>query len=317
MKRKEIQSDSLEREYLSHSSIINFESKMERRKARKMLVERKRRERMDRCFDKLKCIVNARGRESVEKADILESSVELLERLVMKSMGSPATDHFHDGYLKCATDVENFLFHNYEKETKLRHDIKCFMLENHKILSQNKHQAYMQNVQTPLKTRAMQPLLLGPFPNNHQTSFYPNFNQPLFTSTPKSKLVDVLKRPSQTNHQCLLQLSTPKRVVPSKPSYSDSASCVKNHRNFESFQDSAFYSAASLDIKSMDKHENPALSDNKDNSSKRRFKKFKSNNGKNHENKENTLEMIFEKHINSLENPKSTKKLESSVWRPF
>ena len=106
MKRKEIGSDRLNKDFLTHPRVTCEDLKLQRRKARKMLVERKRRERIERSYEDLKGILYANNvsNDVVEKADILESTVLLLQRLTAPKAGGSNPHAVHSGVFHTSCD---------------------------------------------------------------------------------------------------------------------------------------------------------------------------------------------------------------------
>lgn len=97
-------------DYLHSDRSLQF--KRERRKARKVIVERLRRERIDRCLDQLKhwlqdsTLASQSQAENcnLEKADILELTVSQLRRMVANTQLQSVY-----GYSACVNEVNDFL----------------------------------------------------------------------------------------------------------------------------------------------------------------------------------------------------------------
>ncbi|XP_069473961.1 transcription cofactor HES-6-like [Ambystoma mexicanum] len=87
------------------------------RKLRKPLIERKRRERINNCLDKLKeTVVGAfhLDQSKLEKADILEMTVQHLQNIQGNKMadsreGAEDQQKYSTGYIQCVHEVHNLL----------------------------------------------------------------------------------------------------------------------------------------------------------------------------------------------------------------
>ncbi|XP_078524228.1 transcription cofactor HES-6-like [Lissotriton helveticus] len=86
------------------------------RKLRKPLIERKRRERINSCLDKLKETVVGAFRldqSKLEKADILEMTVQHLQNIQGDKMADPMEgvdeQKYSTGYIQCVHEVHNLL----------------------------------------------------------------------------------------------------------------------------------------------------------------------------------------------------------------
>ncbi|KRY68150.1 Enhancer of split mgamma protein [Trichinella pseudospiralis] len=87
------------------------------RKLKKPLMEKRRRARINHCLTELKSILmaadpkadqNTAGQSKVEKADILEMTVQLLKQRILVGGGEKA-EGFIDGYTTCANNAALFL----------------------------------------------------------------------------------------------------------------------------------------------------------------------------------------------------------------
>ncbi|KAL1245408.1 Enhancer of split mgamma protein [Trichinella spiralis] len=87
------------------------------RKLKKPLMEKRRRARINHCLAELKSILmaadpkadqNSAGQSKVEKADILEMTVQLLKQRILVGGGEKA-EGFIDGYTTCANNAALFL----------------------------------------------------------------------------------------------------------------------------------------------------------------------------------------------------------------
>ncbi|XP_022233888.1 transcription factor HES-2 [Drosophila obscura] len=90
----------------------------EYRKVMKPLMERKRRARINHCLDELKIIISdlthmeAKGLNKLEKADILELAVHLLQEQRAHASSQRLEASYWGGFRQCARQVSSFLQHH-------------------------------------------------------------------------------------------------------------------------------------------------------------------------------------------------------------